>query len=343
VLLLPALVAGLALDAPPATGEWERLVAAIAPDAAAPRSLAADGFARSFVAAVTEVPSSPSPAAHDVLGTARMAQILGVLGITMLSYLVVMQSGGRARALLATLWFAVLPPIAVTGHVLRPETASVLFALLSLVLLQCLAANERPSSRTGTATMLALCLTASVATACAVATTPSAGIVLLVPGGAAMAASGQVALRMGRTLRQRSVAVWPARAAAARMWPWVLSSVASIVATILVMEGSVQAPEALLPSASIVRLLPQTPWLSWPMSALAVLGAVRLVLRTGQRLGRRGRLGADMLLLIYVAAMLLQRLLRAPLEDALPATMPLALLLADGAIYAFLLLARRAR
>ena len=191
--------------------------------------------------------------------------------------------------------------------------------------------------------MLALCLPASVATACAVATTPSAGIVLLVPGGAAMAASGQVALRMGRTLRQRSVAVWPARAAAARMWPWVLSSVASIVATILVMEGSVQAPEALLPSASIVRLLPQTPWLSWPMSALAVLGAVRLVLRTGQRLGRRGRLGADMLLLIYVAAMLLQRLLRAPLEDALPATMPLALLLADGAIYAFLLLARRAR
>ncbi|MEQ1631577.1 MAG: hypothetical protein ABL997_04335, partial [Planctomycetota bacterium] len=266
-----------------------------------------------------------------------------VLGITLLGYLVVMLAGGRLRALVTTLWFAVLPPVASMGHVLRPETPSVLFALLSLLLLQCLAASQRPSARTGNLTMLSLCFTASLATACAVATMPSAGIVLLLPGGAAMAATGQVALRMWRTLRERSVAVWPARAAAARMWPFVLGSVVSLVATVLVMEASVRSPEGLSPTRSDTGLLPESSWLAWPLVALAVLGGMRLVLRTGQRLGRRGRLGADMLLLVYVAAMLLQRMLRSTDDDALPVALPFALLLTDGAVYAFLLVTPRLR
>jgi hypothetical protein len=106
---------------------------------------------------------------------------------------------------------------------------------------------------------------------------------------------------------------------------------------------AVQSPAELVPTASAVGLLPAAPLLRYPLLLLAALGALRLTLRTGQRLGRRGRLGADLLLWLYCAVLLAQRWLRQDGEDALPAAVPLALLLADGSVHAALLLARRRR
>jgi hypothetical protein len=105
----------------------------------------------------------------------------------------------------------------------------------------------------------------------------------------------------------------------------------------LVLELAAVDPAGLPPTVSAVGLLPASPWARLPLLLLAGLGALRLLLRSGRRLGRFGRLGADALLALYCAVMLLQRALRDPLDDALPATVPMAVLLTEGVAYAALL------
>lgn len=343
VALLPALVAGVGIARAAAPGEWERLAAALTGARPIAASLVADGFLLATVPAGAPVPLPDSVAAEALLGSARIGQVLGIVALSFLGYLAMMLAGGRARSLLAVAWLAVLPPIAGEGHVLRPETPSVVFGLLALLLLQCVSGVQRPASTArarATVTFL-LCATAAVAIGFAVAALPSAGILLLLPGGASIMATALLVLRLLRALRQRSIAVLPIRAGAARLWPWVLASMASLLATVLLLDIAVRAPEALSPTGSGCGLLPALPVLRYPLSLLAVLGAARLLLRTGQRLGRRGRLGADFLLLLYCASLLAQRVLRPTDDDALPAALPMALLLAEGTVHATLLIAGR--
>lgn len=343
VVVLPALVAGASIEAPAVVGEWERLASAIEGSSVRAHSQVADGFLRTFVAEQATVPDAGSDAAAALLARARLSQVLGVLGLSMLTYLVVVLASGRARALLTVLWLAVLPPIAQAGYVLRPETAATSFGLVGLLVLQLLAINERPTAGRRRYVSTALGLSAALLLALAVTTLPSSGHVLLVPGGALVAAGVQVGFRLWRVLRERHVAVWPARAAAGRMWPWAATSVATLAVAALLMHDAVRRPEELAASAIDTGLLPVATWVRIPMLALAALGAARLVLRTGQRFGRRGRLASDLLLFVHVAAMTAWAASRGDGLDALPAAPSLALLLADGTVYAFLLLSTRRR
>lgn len=340
VTLLPAMVAGIGLERPAAPGEWARLEAAATGPRPGPRSLVADGFLLA-TAPIPAATSGDGAAAAHWLGTARIAQVLGVLALSWLGYLAIALVGGRARALLTVAWLAVLPPVLEAGHVLRPETAACMFGLLGLLLLQCVPFVQRPAGRRKGRWLATLSLvgTAAGAFGAAVATVPSAGILLLLPGCASMLAAGQLALRLWRAMRQRSVAVLPLRACTARLWPWVAASMAALWATAVAMQLAVEAPDQFVASATVGGLLPAAGIARYPLLAIALLGAVRLVLWTGQRLGRRGRLGADLLLLLWAAVLLLQRWLRPADDDALAAALPCALLLAEGSVQATLLLA----
>jgi hypothetical protein len=347
VVLLPALVAGSHIAAAPAVGEWERLERAwpqADPGNAGPRSLVADGFVRLVASPPDERPAPGSPAAASWLAMARLAQVAGVAGMAMLCCLVVTLAGGRARALLTGVFLAVLPPIAAEGHVLRPETPATLFALLGLLLLQCIPELQRPSSRRRWrgAALLVLGATVALAIALSVAALPGSGLVLLVPVGAAAMAAGQLAHRLLRALpRRRDWARLPLPAVSARLWPWAWCPVATLFATLFVLDVAVQDPQALVPTFSATGLLPAAWPLRVPMLALALLGALRLLLRTGRRIGRRGRLGPDFLLGLYCAVLLIAHVMRPPGDDALPQAVPMAVLLAEGSVYAVLLAAAR--
>ncbi|MGE3174841.1 MAG: hypothetical protein AB7O97_19580 [Planctomycetota bacterium] len=346
IAVLPALVAGLGIAAPPAEGEWQRLAAAAAGPRPLAQSLVADGFLLSTAPAGAVVPDAGTAAADAFLAQARLGQVFGIAAIAFLAYFAVTLAAGRVRALLSLLWLAALPPVAVGGHVLRPETASIAFGLLALLLLQCVWVVQRPAARARgrAAVTIALCATAAVALGLGAAALPAAGgILLLLPGGASMVAALQVGMRLLRSLRQRSIVLLPVRAAAARLWPWVFAAVAALFAAAVLLQVAVRAPEALAASPAAVALFPPSSWAYWPLVALCAFGGLRLVLRIGQRLGRRGRLGADALLLVYCAVLLLQRAVRPAGEDTLPAAVPVAVLLAEGSGYVVLLVLRRLR
>jgi hypothetical protein len=346
VVLLPALAAGSRVDAPPAAGEWERLVRAASVPAApdtGPRSLVADGFTRLFAG---DPKGRDAAGAASFLAMARLAQVAGIAAMAMLGYLVAMLALGRARALLTGLCLATLPPIASEGHVLRPETPAALFGLLGLLLLQCVPELQRPAARRRRRwpAILLLGATLAFAIAFAVAAQPNSGIVVLVPVGAAAMAAGQLAHRMLRALpRRRDWSRLPLRAITMRLWPWVWCPFATLVAGVWVLDVAVREPQALAPTSSDAGLLPDSAWLRVPMLVLAGLGALRLVLRTGRRIGRRGRLGPDFLLGLFCAVQLLSLVGRERGDDALQQTVPLAVLLAEGIVQGALLVAATRR
>lgn len=343
VALLPALLAGSRIDAPPAPGEWERLAHAVEDPA---DSAVVRGFLTAQVPAdVSAVPPAGTPAAARLLARARLIQVLGLFALSLLTYLALTLASGRARGLLCCAFLCVLPPLTAAGHVLRPETPAALFGLLALVLLLGVATLQQPAlaRRASAATLAAAGLCAGVALGLAAGSLPGAGILLLLPGLCATVIMVQLAVRLLRALRRRLWVVVPVRAATGRLWPWAFAAVAALAATLLVLELAVPAPGALAPSAATVDLLPSAPWARWPLAVLAALGAFRLIVRAGLRLGRRGRPDGDFLLMLYCAILLAQRWLGDGAADALPAAVPMAVLLADGAVHAVLLAAARRR
>ena len=330
-LLLPAMAAGARLDAPAAPGEIERLRAAVAMEQD-PASLVADAFLR-LSAPSSWPPAGDAGAIADALCDGRLAQLLGLLGISLLAFLCVTLAGGRLRALLALLFLAAMPAVSVEGHVLRPETLAVLFSLLALLLLQLMAKAEAPSAaRLRKRSVLALGATAAVATAFATAAWPARAFSLLVPGLVAAFALGMVMLRLLRAARRRDLAALPLRAAAQRLWPWAMASLLAMVASGLLLTWSSASGAEAFPSDAQVGLLPQSPVLRWPLLALALAGALHGLLRTGRRLGRSARPGPDLVLLAYMAAALLLHCARDDSEDSLAAALPVAVLCADGCV-----------
>lgn len=347
--VLPALIAGSRLDAPPAPGEWQRVHQGLTGDATEQLGSA---VARLFYGAMLpdeprSLPEPSSMAGERLLAQARLAQLGGLLALGLLCYLVVLRAFGRQQALLVLIVLALLGPVLHDGQVLRPETPVAVFSLFALLFMQLLA--ERLQRRRGggprrALVAAALALTAATATALALLALPHYGVVLLVPGAAMGAILLQVSVRFLRVMRRRQWVVWPVRALLLRLWPWVLTSLLAIVVSIAVLGAGLEVTaERLRESWSAVGLLPVSPWLRWPLLLVGWLGALGLVLRVGLRFGRSPGLSPALLLSLYAAVMLIGHWLAEPGRDALPAAVPCALLLGQGVVWSVLLAAGRMR
>ena len=215
--------------------------------------------------------------------------------------------------------------------------------LLALLLVQLLAMAQLPAAaRIRRASGVALGATAAACIGLAVASMPTMGGVLLFPSGLAILAAILVGQRLWRALRRRSVAVWPARAATRRLWPFAWFAMLSLLASAMLLVEA-RRPVGAAPAPHVGALLPESALLAFALVALAGLGALRALLRAGRRLGLRGRVGPDAALLAYAAAALVHRGVHGADSDALVAALPFAWLLAEGVTHAFLLVAARIR
>jgi len=344
LVLLPALVAGARLAAPAAPGEFERVRQALASTDAAgepvavPRSEVARAFLRSMVVGAPE-PRGDEPA---LLARARFAQVLVLLGIGGALYTVVLLAGDRLRALLACAWFAVLPPVGVEGHVLRPETPAVLFVWLGLAVLLGLAGVRRP--RRGLRRRELLTSVCAVACSClGVATQPSLGLLLLVPGVVMTLSAVRLAVRVVAVVRRRGVLHLPYAATNRRLLPWIGTALLTpLVAWWLLQVVVVGPSEGLLRTPSEVGLLPAgQPWRTVVL-ALLWLGGCGAVFRLGMALGQRSSLAPALVLWTGVLLCLLGGLAD-PGTDRLPQAPAAAIVLAEGCLWAVFLLRRLRR
>lgn len=349
LVLLPALVVAQRLGAPPHPGERERVLRAVA---VAPGQPVADGeVASSFYrSALRDVPIAPNDAAAPWLPRARLAQLLGVFGLSGLLYTAVLLAGDRLRALLACAWFAVLPPVLAEGHVLRAETPAALFAWLGqAVLLGLVAAERRRRGATWRAFAIGGC--ALIANGLAVAALPTFGLALFVPGIVLTLAALQLLVRVVRVGRRSGLLRLPYVACNRRLLPWTALALATPVVALVTMRlaagDAAAAPGATVPAplaatASDAGLLPTTGIAHWALLAVLGLGALGGVFRIGAEFGRCGRVTAPIVLWVGVA-LLLAGAWRSPSIDALPAAPAAAVLLAEGTLWVVFLLRRSLR
>ena len=325
-LVLPSLVAGVHIDAPARPGEMRRVEEALDPEL---RSTSGP-VARMYYGLT-------SPAELDggvqVLVLARRAHLLGILGLTCLLYLSLSLVRSRGIAVLACLALAVLPPISGDGYVLRPETPAALFGSLAVLLLQGLPQSSRSGPRPWplrVLSQLALMSAVGVALGLAVNALNTYTVYLLLPSAMLLLAVLLLGLRFGRLVKRRGLDRFPARSFALRLLPWVGTAFFTLVFCWMLSSGlgppGVPQPgtvteTGLLPEATAVRL---------PLLALACMGAAALVLRTGVDVGRTARLSSASVLLVYVAILLVARLLHGSGADSLPAAPALAVLVAEG-------------
>jgi hypothetical protein len=335
IVLLPGLVAGWQLEAPPAPGELERLQAALGHE----RGVTEVGglFLRAAVAEASFVPADEAERAA-LVSRARIAQVGYLFAISGLCYVAVLLARGRVQALLSCALLAVLPPVGVEGHVLRPETAATALALLAVVLFQCVAqqAGRRPG-RSRCASLWGLCLCAVFALALAVAAMPAAGHTLLVPGVVLTVSALQLGLRAFRVANRRGALRVPIRSLNGRLLPWTCGALLTPAAAWLVLT---QEAEYVLPSPSEVGLLPAGSVLRWLAWAFVAVGGTAALVRVGLRFGRKGRVDVDLVLLVYCALMLAGAVGRAG-TDRLAAAPAMAFVLAEAARFAVAWLANR--
>jgi hypothetical protein len=325
-LVLPALVAGVRIDAPARPGEMRRVEEALDPGV---RS-ASSPVARMYYGMTT--PSELDDQAQ-VLVLARRAQLLGILGLTCLLYLSVSLVRGRTIAVLACLALAALPPISVEGYMLRPETPVALFGSLAVLLLQGLPRSPRSGHRAGplaVLSQLALMSAVGVALGLAVSALNTYTVYLLLPSAMLLLAVLLLVLRFSRLVRRRGFDGFPARSFAMRLLPWVGTAFLTLVFGWML--SSVLAPSAVPQPGTITQtgLLPEPAVVRLALLVVAGIGGAALVLRTGVAVGRTGRLSPDSVLLVYVAIMLVARWLHGSGADSLPAAPALAVLVAEG-------------
>jgi hypothetical protein len=133
-------------------------------------------------------------------------------------------------------------------------------------------------------------------------------------------------------LRRHGCSRLPHRALNARLLPWTAIALLSPAVLIAVLAVAVTGPtDTLLATPAGVGLLPAAPFLRMLVGALVAAGAVAAVLRIGLRFGRGGRIGAELVLLVYWALELAAALGAPPDVDRLPAAPALAIVLAEGA------------
>ncbi|MFO1078736.1 MAG: hypothetical protein U1E73_13515 [Planctomycetota bacterium] len=318
---LPVLVAGLGLGEVAAPGEVERLDAA---RTTASGSLLADAL----LASTSWWFGGDAAVAHGTLVGARLSQLAALFVLSALVYTAGVLARGRLLGVAACLALACLPPVSTGGHVLRAETWAAVFALLGLVLLQCLLWRSGQRRRV----VLPLVLTCAVAVGLAVATAPTVGTALLVPIVPFLLAAVQALLRGLRVGQRRSWFALPAHAITARLWgpglAALLAPVAALVLMVVAVDG--QGPPStalgapLLPVATLARGL---------VLLLAGFGGAAFLLGAGARFGRGGRLGPELALAAYCTTQLLHVQFGRE-RDPTPAVAALALLSAHGLLTA---------
>lgn len=339
VLALPALLAGARLDAPPRPGELQRLAAAAA------GGPTGSEVARRFQlatapAVVPEALHGPQPVAEPAtaafVARARLVQVLFLFAASAGVYVATMLARGRLQALLACLCLPLLAPLAAEGHVLRPETASTVFTLLALVLLQVLAADVHRRRQRGWRRGIVLAAdgaVAALALGLATAALPARGGGLLLPGFVMSVAALHLGARAVRLLRRNGLLRLPIGAINRRLWPWTLAAVLAPVAGLVLLQRLLGGSVDSLPATpSDAGLLPAALALRWPLQALLGLGTVVAVLRIGLRFGRRGRIGPDLVLLVYCALQWACTAGGGPGIDALPAAPAAAIVLSEGLV-----------
>ena len=282
----------------------------------------------------------------DLLGRARMAQVLGLLALGLLVYSSVLLARGRVQALLACACLVLLPAVSLEGHVLRPEMPAAVLAGFAVLLLQCLSHAPRDGRVLGAPThwlrLAALAACVMVANSLAVAALPTGGEVLLVPGIVLTLAALQTGTRALRILRRRSVLRLPLRAINRRLLPWTAMALLSpVVALWLLPHAIVGSTEALAATMGMQQLLPGPLPVQIAVATLWLLGAVVATVRVGMHFGRRGRLGPDLVLFVACAVALAASCADAAGQDRLPAAAAMAVLCSEGARVAFVLLRGR--
>ncbi|MCA8965563.1 MAG: hypothetical protein KDC48_11800 [Planctomycetes bacterium] len=337
-VLLPALVVGTQLDAPATVGELRRLTAVLGTGPVGEaHSLVADRF---YVVALGELPRTmpdTDAAQAALLARARLGQFAFVAALAALVYLALALARGRVAGLCACAALALLPPVLREGHVLRPETPAAVFGLFAIVLLQCLArlgvGSRGPLGLGAFVQAFGLVTCACVALGVSYAALPTTSLLLVVPGCVLSLAVLQHGWRAVQVVRRRGLIRLPLHSLNRRLLPWTAASLLAPLGVALVVHLAVQGPtEALSPTVAVYGLGPSAAGWRLAVGALAVFGGVAAVLRVGGRFGRRGRIGADLVLLVYCAVQLAWHLANPSQHDALRIAPAFAILLGDGVL-----------
>ncbi len=337
VIAFPCLMAGRGIDAAARPGETARLQQAIADPGAE-----FGGPAVLFYGAT--LPARASTDGVDALAQhvpmARLASLLGVLCASVLLYLTVLLARGRTLALIACLCFGIVPAVGSQGYILRPEIPVTVFGLLGVLVLQNLpnrlASRRRRPMATRAALSSAYALVVGTAFALSAASSSQYGICLLVPGGCLLLCILLTGYRFILAVRRRPTVI-PLIPLFVRVAPWFVITVFSLVlmaavfAVVEPVESVTRLESGLLPAGSVARIV---------VLVLAPVGGMFWVFRAGMAMGRWRRLTAEIVLLVYCVALLLQRLSLPPGADALPAAGPLAVCLAEGVVLAMLAVRR---
>ncbi len=347
-VLLPALVAGVQIDAPPTAGEVHRL------ERAQERSdrHGPAGVAEQFLRAALPAGAPQLPATRDALAAvvarARLLQVMFLLAASGLLYLAVALARGRLVAVAACVGFAVLPPVADQGAILRVETVAMVFGWLAVVLWQCLAriawtwrGRLRWRDHLHAAGLIACAATSA---GLAIGALPDHGAVVLAPGLVLVVAGAWLAWRSVRLLRLRGIWRLPIHALNRRLLPWTVGSFAGLGLALLVLQST---PAADLASGAFRATSASGLWPAGVAGVLAMgvagLGAAAAVLCSVVRLARRGRVDAYLVLLVMAAIVLASTASAAPGLDALRAAPFAAWLLAEGGVALAVLLRGRRR
>lgn len=338
VLLLPALAAGIRLDAPVLASEWGRLVDAEPGPTAGPAdryvraTLDLEAWERALAAApeaanpAAESPAAESPAAVApgarnkaatlAVASARRVQVLGLLGCSLLLYLGTTLARNRGRAALACVLFATSAPVAQSGYALRPGTAALMFVLLGLLLLQGLAPPGARRRHHGP-TLFFTALLAAGASSLALALDPRLMAAFLAPAIGSGAALLLATRAMWRVMRRRHPKAWPNKAVALRVWPWVLSAFATLA---LGVWWSQRYPSSLTPGQATLSTPVWTDGISgWTATVMMVLGVLRIAWEVGERVGRRGRLTRPAIWALGLATVFAAGRVLGPEDSLLPA------------------------
>lgn len=350
VLLLPSSVVGWSVAKPAQPDELARLQRIVERRPQVDR-IDSSGSRMFHTAAIPDAAWPPDEQGQQLMVVrARLMQVLGITALAFLTYLAVLLAHGRLQALLACGLVAALPPVAHAGHILRPETPATLFALLSLVLLQ-VASRPAPrhryrSPRRSIMVGCGLMLCAAIAAGMACEALPSVGATLLVPGVVLVAGTIQLTSRGVRCFRRRALIGTPIRSLNRRLIPWTATALVAPAITWWLLSSTLTVSvNDLAVTERASSLLPESAVGYAVTALLLVVGLVAFVMRVGIRFGRGGRIGPDLILLVYCAVFLITSLAGEGRTDPLPVVPAMAILLSEGLrallVLALGLLARR--
>lgn len=335
VLLLPTLVVGLSIASPAQPDELSRLARIVERHAAGER-IDTSGSRMFHTAAIpSEAWPSKRVDQQALLVRARLMQVLGITCLSFLTYLSVLLARGRLQALLACGLLALLPPVLAVGHVLRPETPAILFALLSLVLFQ-VASKPAPrhrhqSPRRSLMVGCGLMFCGAIAAALACETMPSIGEALLVPGVVLVLGAVQLGVRGVRCVRRRGLVGTPIRSLNRRLIPWTATALVAPAITLWLLNTTLTVSvDEIARTVRTSGLLPDGHAAYTITVVLLVTGLLAGVLRVGLRFGRGGRIAPDLILFVFCAVFLMTSLTGGQGTDPLPLVPAMAVLLSEG-------------